>query len=247
MHSHAHTLAQVAQGVISRACTYWDLMVLHENRNPMRLNFTDRMFSRGVFCMFIIPFVNISVWLSFFIYLYTICVMCMCRCPLYKFHADSNHIATHELSVQHRSVYNTSALVWFKWKPELTSNATFPEFHLEVLVYVIPLSLHMCLHTPFVFCTHMYLDGANVCVNRCIDRIYIIDAGSILSRHRFDFSPITCQLACNHIIDELHVCLIVDDTFGIIEKNCKCLKRIFNHLTCIEHVTNYNYLCYLMV
>lgn len=187
MHSHAHTLAQVAQGVISRACTYWDLMVLHKNRNPMRLNFTDRMFSRGVFCMFIIPFVNISVWLSFFIYLYTICVMCMCRCPLYKFHADSNHIATHELSVQHRSVYNTSALVWFKRKPELTSNATFPEFHLEVLVYVIPLSLHMCLHTPFVFCTHMYLDGANVCVNRCIDRIYIIDAGSILSRHRFDF------------------------------------------------------------
>lgn len=39
----------------------------------------------------------------------------------------------------------------------------------------------------------------------------------------------------------LHVVPIVDDTFGVIEKNCKCFKRIFNHLTCIEHVTNYNY------
>lgn len=47
----------------------------------------------------------------------------------------------------------------------------------------------------------------------------------------------------NHIIDGVHVVLIVDETFGIIEKK-RAFRTLIQWLTCTEHVTNYNYLLF---
>lgn len=168
--------------------------------------------------MFIIPFANISVWLSFFIFADTVFLP-------FIFYAELNHIDTTWMC----ACDSSGCLSWYQMKLSRVFTSTMFDDHWP----------YVFVYTLFVFCTRydMYVMVQMYVWTDNIDRIYIIDF-AWASIHNF----FPRSLACNHIIDELHVVLIVDDTFGIIEKNCKCFKRIFNHLTCIEHVTNYNYL-----
>lgn len=73
---------------------------------------------------------------------------------------------------------------------------------------------------------------------RCLHSVWLW----ALAQHKLQLF----RLLANRIIDELHVALIVDETFGIIEKkNARAHHPMYGSiqwLTCTEHVTNYNYL-----